>query len=495
MATAIGNGWRSIDFIDFVKRYNESCHVISDKLIRCPTRVLVSGLSKTYVKGNGASIEFSDARAGYGGIELDNASNIVLSDITISWSSGGARDPIVAGAQRIQSFGNVAACLDKHMGGMLKLDLPVEGVQSIGSVSVWSDNQGWPWYPSASNDAEVYFPEGASVTFKKGQSPCLSELADFTGQRVLLRHIICTNHAFHCLGCRNVTVERMTINSAPGMGFVFENGGSNIALIGNKIQPRCAPLCAVPEPSLTADASHFADVEGPILLERNDFGWQGDDSVNITGLLVPATAPSSDSVKDALKVAQPWNGRLWLMIPGSTVSLYDAGLTKLGESKVVTVDPVNGRISLSWLPAGVHDFILVRTEGVPHNIVIRQNKFHDNRARGILIGGSNALIEHNTIQKVTMEAILIDADTGPWYEGPGAQHVEIRQNTISEVNRFPNPIYPSAISAGVSINRSHTGQIGQPIQDIVIKSNTFSNVFSNPTRLTSAGEGVTNSSF
>jgi len=113
-------------------------------------------------------------------------------------------------------------------------------------------------------------------------------------------------------------------------------------------------------------------------------------------------------------------------------------------------------IELSSLPTSGPNFIIARTDGLPKNVVIRNNQFHDNRARGILIGGSDALIENNSIERVTMEAILVPADTGPWYEGPGAQHVTIQDNTLTEVNRFPASTYPAAISAGISMTSGYS---------------------------------------
>jgi len=79
----------------------------------------------------------------------------------------------------------------------------------------------------------------------------------------------------------------------------------------------------------------------------------------------------------------------------------------------VAVNPATGMIELSSLPADITDFIVARTDGIPKNVVIRNNHFHNNRARGILLGGSNALIENNRIERVTMEGILVPADTGP----------------------------------------------------------------------------------
>jgi hypothetical protein len=227
-------------------------------------------------------------------------------------------------------------------------------------------------------------------------------------------------------------------------------------------------------------------------LDRNDFGWQGDDGLNVTGLLVPASAALSGGTGGPwLNVAAAWRGRLYDMVVGRNLALYDAGLSSLGEVEILAVAPASGRIQVSSLPANVTNFVVARADGIPKNVVIRQNQFHDNRARGILMGGSDALVENNVIERVTMEAILVSAGTDPWYEGPGAQHVEINANTISDVNRFPAvPTFPSAISAGLSISAGHVGAIGSPIQDINVNGNSFKNVYTNATEPVSIGIGV-----
>ena len=488
-----GPGWATVTLSDLVKTSKSNCVFVSESLIRCSSRIQVRGLKDVTVQGGDVEVQFSDTAPGKGGIEFDGANNVVLEKLQISWLSGGARDPIVPGAQRIQSFGNVTSCPNRGSGGVLKLDLPLDGTQLMATASVWDDDKGWPWYSGAPHNYEVYFSSGSTAEFSNGQTNCLPQLSKLVGRRVLLRHIISSNPAFLCWGCQNITVSRVRVMSAPGMAFVFGNGGSNFSLIGNVVAPRCAPSCTLPEPSTTADASHFSNVTGNILLKNNDFGWQGDDGLNITGLLIPARRTSSGKANQ-LDIDSPWRGRLNLMTVGSSVTLFDAGLSTVGKAEVIAVDMANGTLELSSLTEEIGEFIITRTDGIPKNAVIRNNRFHDNRARGILMGASNSLIQGNSIERVTMEAIVMGADTGPWYEGPGAQHVKIQGNTISDVNENPSTVYPSAISAGVSITPGYIGTLGSPIQDITVEGNSLNNVFYGGSRVISMGAGVTNTS-
>jgi Right handed beta helix region len=478
---------------ELIKLAHADCTVASTSLIHCTGPVRVDGLTKTSVAGHGVRLEFADSRYGKGGIVFVAASDVDFGNLEIAWSGGGARDSTVPGIPRIQSFGDVRACPNHGAGGALTLELPLDGTQPLGAVTVWDAAIGWPWYPSAPDAVEVYLPDGTQTTFAGGKSSCLPQLAVLVGRHVLVRHFIYANHAFQCWGCRNVTVEHVRVTSAPGMGFLFSNGGSNLTLRDNVIEPQCAPHCSRPEPSITADAAHFSGVAGNITLERNNFGWQGDDAVNITGLLIPARAePAADSSGRWLSVDAQWRSRAAPLTAGSKLLLFDHGLSALGQAEILSVEASTGRIKVSQLPpATAAELILAGADTVPKQVVIRNNTFHDNRARGLLIGASDALIEHNVIERVTAEAILIPADTGPWYEGPGAQNVTIKDNQISDVNRYADARnYPSAISAAVSTGGDNTQPVGTPIRHIRVEGNTFTHVYSNASTPVFFGRGV-----
>jgi hypothetical protein len=76
-------------------------------------------------------------------------------------------------------------------------------------------------------------------------------------------------------------------------------------------------------------------VGGDILLEDNDFGWQGDDSVNITGLLAPAQIDSIRS--QSLLVEKRWWWHVSSLAVGSKVLLFDRGLWLLGQAEILTI--------------------------------------------------------------------------------------------------------------------------------------------------------------
>jgi len=484
--------WSEITFLDLAKQMRADCTSDTPQLLRCTGPIQIVGLTKTSILGKGIRVRFLDSHAGKGGISLVNVSDVRIANLEIGWQSGGVRDPLIPGVQRLQSFGTVKPCGSQEIGGALILDVPLDGSIPVDTISVWDDSLGWPWYPSSPDVFEVNLTNDSQITFSGGRSGCIPQLAKLVSRRVLVRHLY-TTHAFACENCKDVIVEKLRVTSAPGMGFVFERGSSNIILRDNVIAPRCAPHCQSPEPSIFADGAHFAGGKGNILIEGNDFGWNGDDSVNITGLLLPARVgpvPGRDGLW--LTVDNKWwSGRSWQLTLGSRITIFDRSFLQLGQANIVAIEPTMHQLQVSPLPPNATDILIVCSDDVPKNVIIRNNHFHDHRARGILIGASDSLIENNAIERVTMAAILVPADDGQNYEGPGAENVIIRNNHFAAVNRHPNlPDYPSAISAGVISDPLHKGQLGNPIQHIVVQRNTFSDVYTNANLPISFGKGV-----
>lgn len=488
------SGYATVDVVDLVKSSAANCTFVGSSIIRCAGPIEINALERTSVVGHGSRIEFLDARPGRGGLRLNNANQVNLSDIEIGWLGGGARDPIIPGTPRIQSFGKVSACVAGGPGGMLVLDQPLEGVMPLGAVSVWDDTKGWPWYQSApTKQFERYFPAGSEARFSGGRSDCINRLSALVGRRVLVRHEVYSANAFVCTGCTNVTIERVRVTSAPGLAFVFRGGGTHIVLRKNIVEPKCWPNCSMPEPSVAAGASHLSGLGGDITIEYNDFGWQGDDGVNINGLMIPARAEAAAGSGDSWRVVDDkFKPRLTFLSAGNEVKLFDHGLNSLGSANVLGVDAQAGTIRLSHMPNITAEVVIVRADEIPTDVVVRGNEFHDNRARAIVMGGSNAIVADNVIERVSMAAILVPADTGPTYEGPGAEHVKITGNRISDVNHCDSPKYPSAISAGVVTAEGFTGRIGSPITDVEVDGNSFVRVYSNAGEPVHFGDGVSN---
>jgi hypothetical protein len=486
-----------MSFVQFVTQYgNQACSVSEPKRMTCSGPLQADKLRNVTVDGQGWELVFTDPAPQKGGLVITRSSNVVLRNLTIRWLDDSLANQLPLD-KRIHSLGRVVGCEDGKRAALV-VDQGGDATASIGAVSIWDERLGWPWEPRWSGKTvERYFPplpEGMPMHFSNGRGPCLERLQPLAGNRVLIRHQVYSANAVHCFECERVAVEDVKIMSAPGMGLYFANSGRGFLLRNISIKPACDPNCGGAQPSVASDGIHFAASAGGIVIEDSDIGWQGDDSVNITGLLVVGRAQPTASELEAgwVKISESFKKWFWLFRIGTEVLLFDLGLQERGMARVLDLDKDRLRVKLSRLPNREHDIVVTPVDRVPRDVLVRNNKFHDHRGRAILMGASNALIEGNAIERLTMAAIIMAADTAFWFEGPGGTNIRIQGNRISKVNaHLYRPEYPSAISAALRPPDNYQGELGTPISAIHVNNNTFTDVFNNSANPVWFGRGAT----
>ncbi|MGE3533060.1 MAG: hypothetical protein AB7I12_14925 [Steroidobacteraceae bacterium] len=467
-----------------------ACQRISPKALVCSRRVAVDALKNTAVSGEGIALLFLDPRQGKGGLVFTNATNIAVSNFSIAWDGQVDGKGPETGYRRIFSFGTVESCIGAS--ARIRVDMPDDGLAPVEAISIWNDQEGWPWRRRASNaPVERYFHGNRALKISDGATACTHELVPFTGQRLLLRHYAYANNALICRNCEGALIKEVSVHSAPGMAFLFW-GGKDIALIRNKVAPACAPACAKAYPSAASDASHFGAVAGSIIVAENDFSMQGDDSVNITSWAYPGNVrPSGEEGAYDIQIDQRMKNRFWVLSAGQAVKIMDLGFKEIGRGQTTSVSPETMTVRLKTDAKLLETVVLVPLDRIASEVNIVRNRFHSHRARGILAQTGRIRIENNEISLVTMAAIMIGADTDYWFEGPGAESVLIKGNRIRQVNAAPySKEYPSAISAGFVVDRNYKQSIGNPIGPITIEGNEISEVYSNPERVINFGAGL-----
>ncbi len=146
-------------------------------------------------------------------------------------------------------------------------------------------------------------------------------------------------------------------------------------------------------------------------------------------------------------------------------------------AKIVSVkdlDWITKEIVVESLPESVKEgWTAYNTECSSGNYVIRNNYFHENRARGLLLQSSNGLCENNRFYKTMAQAIKVVMDIEPtlWQEGTGVDNLIIRNNTFEKCN-FSD--WGSVIEIGTNI----AGKSAETavFTNIEITSNTFKDI-------------------
>ena len=222
--------------------------------------------------------------------------------------------------------------------------------------------------------------------------------------------------------------------------------------------------------SLTADAIHIVNTNGCFNISDCDISGMGDDCIN---------------VHDGLGYVSAVNGNTLTLI--ASAMRLEAGDT-LGfkndkfentdlTAKVVSVknlDWITKEVVVEGLPETLSvGWTAYNTECNSGNYVIRNNYFHENRARGLLLQSSNGLCENNRFYKTMAQAIKVVMDIEPtlWQEGTGVDNLIIRNNTFEKCNYSD---WGSVIEIGTNI----AGKSAETavFTNIEISSNSFKDI-------------------
>ena len=228
---------------------------------------------------------------------------------------------------------------------------------------------------------------------------------------------------------RDITLDSLNLYGGTGMGIIVGEKTSHFALRNIFIGPD-------PESdhltSLDADAVHINDSDGCFLIENCDFSRQGDDDVNINsgiGWIQSVEGRTVTFEADGSMNADP----------GDTMLFRNTHFDLMDESAVIESCDENDsgvrKVTFSTdLPAGiVPGCFLFNKNNTGSNYVIRNNRFHEHRARGLLLQTSDGLVENNEFYKTSHNAIKIVMDiNGVWHEGTGADNIVVRNNKFIE---------------------------------------------------------------
>ncbi|MEG0691969.1 MAG: right-handed parallel beta-helix repeat-containing protein [Oscillospiraceae bacterium] len=292
------------------------------------------------------------------------------------------------------------------------------------------------------------------------------------GQCYNFRHFEYDTIAVSLMDSQHVSLEKVTIYSCPGSGFVGNGDLSYVHFLGCSILPRPGTTRSI---STSVDCLHIANSLGNFIIEDCDFGFAGDDCINIHD----STSMGIELLNsNSLFSLQARRGSV-LFEAGNLVELRNPDLSPTGfSSRVISAeyDDVRGGCKLileDILPDGLSkDTVLFNDRFHSENFIIRNCRFTNNRARGVLIHASNTLVEGNLFENIQGAAIQIETGCeSRWSEGKGVRNLMIRKNRIQNCDK--NAWQMAVLYMGVYLPM---GRTPYPIfQNICIESNTIVN--------------------
>ena len=232
--------------------------------------------------------------------------------------------------------------------------------------------------------------------------------------------------------------------------------------------------------STTADALNFKNTGGYIIVENCDIGYQGDDCLNIHSTPGITEFIYGDEIEMIVR-----NGNNFYVgcevgfKRASDFTMHEFTATVTGYEYISSEEyGQHYRMTLDReVPADIEEnWIIYNKSNNGEYYIIRNNFFHENRARGVLLGSPNGLVENNRFYRHQLSAVNISLDHGSqWIEGTGVNNLIVRNNIFEECNLAARDGAYINISAGSDFGVGGMILSEKCFYDILISGNTFIN--------------------
>lgn len=251
------------------------------------------------------------------------------------------------------------------------------------------------------------------------------------GQCYNFRHFEYDGVAVQATATRHLTLERVTLYGCPGHGFLCSGQVSHLHFDHCRIVPRPGEARSV---SVSVDCLHVGNSQGQILIEDCDFSGAGDDCINLHDNSSMGVRRLGERRLLALRATQ---GGMQLAA-GSTIELRNPDLSPMGYTTEVVdavYQPEERTCELTLRdplpPALPEDTVIFHRDFHTDHYIIRNCRFTNNRARGMLLQGSHGLVENNVLENIQGAAIQIETGCeSRWSEGQGVTDLLIRGNIL-----------------------------------------------------------------
>ncbi len=297
--------------------------------------------------------------------------------------------------------------------------------------------------------------------------------AHFGGNAYILRSTAYGGSLIDIYGqCRDVTLDGLKLYGGTGMGIIVGERTSHFILRSIFIGPdpeKADVHCT----SLDADAVHISDSDGCFLIENCDFSRQGDDDVNINSGVGWIRSVNGRTVTFEADGSMNVDPGETVLFRNTRFDLMD--FSAVAESCGSTEDGYREVTFREDLPDSIRKgCFLFNRDNTGGNYVIRNNYFHEHRARGLLLQTSDGLVENNVFYKTTHNAIKIIMDiNGVWHEGTGADNILVRNNKFIECAVIGTEIIEVGTHLLDKSNHSHA------FTNIRIENNEFRDICGN----------------
>lgn len=267
---------------------------------------------------------------------------------------------------------------------------------------------------------------------------------------------------------RDIKIDHATIFHCGGMGVVAQRSG-NITLDHIQVTPAAGRMV-----SATADATHFANCSGKIIITSCLFENQLDDATNIHGIYAQVVKKVSPA-KLLVALKHPQQAGFDFLKPGVMVeAVHSNSLISYGYATVQSAERINKEYTSvqfrTPLPPGMITGDVIASVADTPFVHIRDCIIRNNRARGILLGSRGRILIEKNLFHNGGAAILFEGDARHWFEQAGVKNVTITGNTFDNCNYgvWGNAVIQ--VASGIDPQSRKTSRYNS---NIIIEGNTF----------------------
>jgi hypothetical protein len=232
----------------------------------------------------------------------------------------------------------------------------------------------------------------------------------------------------------DIRIEKVTIHHAPGMGLVAQRC-TDIQLTAFDVRRREGSDRVI---TATADATHFTNCRGSIMMEHCLFENQLDDPCNVHGIYSGVVERLSER-SVLVQYLEKMTIGIGVAVPGDVMHFVRKdSLLGYASGTVESVDPINSKlVAITFeelLPQELQEHDVLENMTWNADLTVRHCTVRANRARGFLITTpGKVLLEHNTIS-APGAGIKISGDANSWFESGAVRDVTIRNNVFLDCN-------------------------------------------------------------
>lgn len=424
--------------------------------------IIFDGLTDFTFDGGGSTFLFHQIKGGAAGVLIKNCTRAVFSHFNLDWDW--KIDPL-ASVGRILKVAPDSSYFEMQFETMAPLDPKRWITMNPLDEKLRAPGVGQEIGVPTPKRIESLAPQTVRVWPAKPISPKI-------GQLYLLRHYTFDKDAFVMSSNKHLSMQDVAIYSFPGNGFQTGGDQDHIELLHCRITYPPNERRSI---TLTAGGFMLDQSHGFIKLEDCDFGYLGDDCVDIHDDNTHLGVRRMDDHTLVATNIVPWRCPFSVGDPveirnGDYSPTDFTGTLKEAKGNYKTHETT--LIFEQAIPSHVpSDAILYNHRYATPNCIIRNCYFHENRARGVLCNSGDCLIEGNHFFHNQHAALHLIADIEPsWGEGFGARNVIVRNNTFESSN--PAGAHDGAavyVSADINNNPSHYPLL----ENLLLENNRF----------------------